>query len=282
MIAVANQKGGVGKTTTAVNLAASLAVAGQRVLLVDLDPQGNTTGGFGVDPFALTGSLYDLLLDRKPLADLIVRLRIPGFDQRIHEIQTLGEAQTLGALPKTGKEGEGPVLDLLPAHRDLAAVEVEFAGMSGREQVLKIRLAPILSSYDILVIDCPPSLGLLTINALAAAWLLLIPVQCEYYAMEGLKQLLQTLARIRQGINPELKIIGILLTMFDRRNNLNRQVADQLRAFFKEQVFKSVIPRNITLAEAPSHGKPALFYDAISSGAQAYLALTQEVLERAA
>ncbi len=279
IIAVANQKGGVGKTTTAVNLAASLAVAEQRVLLIDLDPQGNATSGMGIDSTTLSGSVYDLLLDRKPISDLTIRPQIPGFGASTPEDPDGGRSPQF---PLSEKSLRTPVLDLLPAHRDLAGVEVEFVGMAGRETILKTRLAAVIDTYDFLVIDCPPSLGLLTINALTAAHSLLIPMQCEYYAMEGLKQLLQTLARVRRSLNPRLSILGILLTLFDGRNNLNQQVAEQVRTVFKEQVFKGAIPRNVTLAEAPSHGKPVLFYDAVSRGAQAYLALAQEVLERAA
>lgn len=251
VIAVANQKGGVGKTTTAINLAAALAVAEKMVLLIDLDPQGNATSGLGVDREGLTGSVYDLLIGRKPLQELVIHTDVPW-------------------------------LDLLPAHIDLVGAEVELVAMNGREGVLKEQLKGSGDQYDYLIIDCPPSLGLLTLNALTAAGSLLIPMQCEYYAMEGLKQLLKTMELVRQSLNPSLQIEGIVLTMFDGRNKLNNQVSEEVRSHFGDRVFQSAVPRNITLAEAPSHGKPALFYDAVSRGAQAYLALAKEVLAHGA
>ncbi len=251
MIAIANQKGGVGKTTTAINLAASLAVAECPVLLIDFDPQGNATSGLGCDPELPQGNIYDLLAGRKGLLDLVWKTGLP----RLH---------------------------LIPSHIDLVAAEVELAEMSEREHLLKNRLSSQMLSYRFVVIDCPPSLGLLTLNALTAADSVLIPVQCEYYAMEGLRQILDTVERVRQSFNPALKIEGLLLTMFDGRNNLNQMVFKEMNTHFSHWVFKSVIPRNVVLAEAPSHGKPVICYNAISRGAQAYLALAQEVLEHAA
>lgn len=251
VIAVANQKGGVGKTTTAINLAASLAVAEKKVLLIDLDPQGNATSGFGISREGLPGSVYDLLIGRKEIPELVVSLEVPW-------------------------------LKVIPAHIDLVGAEIELVGMDGREQVLKDRLKGSVALYDFVIIDCPPSLGLLTLNALTAADSLLIPMQCEYYAMEGLAQLMNTFELVRRSLNPTLQVEGVLLTMFDGRNNLNNQVQEEIRSHFGDRVFKNTIPRNITLAEAPSHGKPAVFYDAVSKGAQAYLALAKEVLEHAA
>lgn len=248
IIAVANQKGGVGKTTTTINLAASLAVAEKMVLLIDLDPQGNATSGLGIDREELTGSIYDLLIGRREPSELIFHTDVPW-------------------------------LDLIPAHIDLVGAEVELVAMNGREGILKDQIKGLVGQYDFIMIDCPPSLGLLTLNALTAADSLLIPMQCEYYAMEGLKQLLKTLELVQRSLNPSLKIEGILLTMFDGRNNLNNQVSQEIRSAFGERVFQSTVPRNITLAEAPSHGKPALFYDAVSRGAQAYLSLAKEVMQ---
>lgn len=247
IIAIANQKGGVAKTTTAINLSASLAVAEKRVLLVDLDPQGNATSGVGIDYDTLEGSVYDLMIGRKTFSGLKIKTRVPH-------------------------------LDLLPAHIDLVGAEVELTQMNSREMVLKEALKGVTASYDYVIIDCPPSLGLLTLNALTAADSLIIPLQCEYYALEGLKLLLRTLRLVQKSLNPALAIEGILLTMFDNRNNLNNQVSDEIHTHFGHEVFKSVIPRNITLAEAPSHGQPVLFYSAVSRGAQAYLDLAKEVI----
>jgi chromosome partitioning protein len=251
IIAIANQKGGVAKTTTAINLAASLSVAEKKVLLIDLDPQGNATSGLGVNSDELSGSVYDLFSGRHDLSELLVETGVPR-------------------------------LDLLPAHIDLVGAELELVGVKDREKILKEHLMGETDQYDYVIIDCPPSLGLLTVNALTAADSLLIPLQCEYYAMQGLKQLMNTVMLVQGSLNPTIRIEGILLTMYDRRNNLSNQVSSEIRTHFGEQVFKKVIPRNITLAEAPSHGKPALYYDALSRGAQAYLALAKEVIERGA
>ena len=247
VIAIANQKGGVGKTTTAVNLGASLAIAENSVLLVDLDPQANATSSAGIQHGSLSFSTYDVLIGGCKLSEAIVPSSVPR-------------------------------MDMIPSAPDLAGAEVEMAALSNREVILKNALSEISGSYDFILLDCPPALGLLTVNALSAAGSLLIPVQCEYFAMEGLGRLMNTVEMVRQSLNPVLSIEGVLLTMYDNRNNLNRQVAHEIRTYFFGRVFETVIPRNITLAEAPSHGAPVILYDVTSTGAQAYLSLTKELL----
>ena len=251
IICVANQKGGVGKTTTAVNLAASLAVAERRVLLVDMDPQGNAGSGVGAERDKIEESIYDALINDVAVAGIVVQTELP-------------------------------FLHLLPATSDLAGAELELATISDRERKLKQVLATLSGSYDYIFIDCPPSLSLLTINAMTAANSVLIPLQCEFYAMEGLSQILKTIALIQQGLNKALSIEGILLTMFDARNNLSRQVSEEIRASFPKETFETVIPRNVRLSEAPSHGKPIMLYDITSKGATSYLDLAKEIIGREA
>jgi chromosome partitioning protein len=247
VIAIANQKGGVGKTTTAINLAASLALSEQRTLLIDCDPQGNTTAGIGFPKDPARRTLYNALMLAEPLERIILKTQIDG-------------------------------LDLIPADKNLVGAEVELVGAENREYQLKRILEQVRNNYEYILMDCPPALGLLTLNALTAADSILVPIQCEYLALEGVSELLDTLMRIRRTLNPNLSIEGIVLTMYDERTTLSKQVASDLRSFFGSQIFESIIPRNVRLAEAPSHGKPIHFYDIHSRGAEAYINLAKEVI----
>jgi chromosome partitioning protein len=247
-VAIANQKGGVGKTTTAINIATAMAATGWKTLLVDLDPQGNASTGIGVSAAERLRSSYDLLIDEAPLTDCTMPTRIPG-------------------------------LDIVPATVDLSGAEVELVSVENRTGRLRNALVRE-SAYDLCFIDCPPSLGLLTLNAMSAANTLLVPLQCEFFALEGLSQLLQTVERVQQRFNPELGIIGVALTMYDRRNRLTDQVADDVRSCLGPLVFEATIPRNVRLSEAPSHGLPALVYDHSCAGSRAYMALARELIAR--
>lgn len=248
IVAIANQKGGVGKTTTSVNLSAAIALAGRSVLLVDVDPQANATSGLGLDPRSLSHTIYDCLLRDVKALEVVRPTSVPQ-------------------------------LSVIPSGADLAGAEVELVTIPNREMVLKAALDSVQDRFEFIMLDCPPALGLLTINALVAASSVLVPVQCEYYAMEGLGRLMANLQRVQGSLNPGLVVEGILLTMFDPRNSLSRQVAAEIKGHFKDKVYQSVIPRNVTLAEAPGYGRPVLLYNAASAGSQAYLELAKEFMK---
>jgi chromosome partitioning protein len=248
VIAIANQKGGVGKTTTAINLGAGLAVAEKRTLIIDMDPQGNATSGLGIDRSSVEHSIYDVVVGDASIQDVI--------RNKVHF----------------------PYLDVIPSSQDLVGAEVELVERANRETVLRTAVGGIRDNYDYILVDCPPSLGLLTVNTLTAADTVLIPIQCEFYALEGLSQLLNTIRLVQQNLNPALQVEGVLLTMFDQRLNLSRQVAEEAKEYFGSRVFDAVIPRNVRLAEAPSFGKPIVLYDILSIGAQSYLALANEII----
>ena len=247
IVAIANQKGGVGKTTTAVNLSAWLAIMGNKVLLIDIDPQGNATSGLGINKDQLSKDIYDLIMNGFSIQDVTIYNVIER-------------------------------LNLIPSSIELAGAEIEMVGIEGREYLLRNILQNNCDEYQYVIIDCPPSLGLLTINALVAAKSVIVPIQCEYYALEGLGQLMNTLRLVQQRMNQNLEIEGVLLTMFDGRTNLSIQVVDEVKRYFKDKVYKSIIPRNVRLSEAPSHGKPIMIYDKRSRGAELYHELAQEVM----
>jgi len=251
IVAVANQKGGVGKTTTAINLSACLAIEGYRVLLIDLDPQGNSTSGLGIDSGIVSDCIYDSIINEEDIRNIIIKTQVNG-------------------------------LDLAPSAIQLAGAEIELVPMISREMRLKKAISSIIPDYDFILIDCPPALGILTINALSAATEVLIPIQCEYYALEGLSKLLKTISLVQASLNPMLEIGGVLLTMFDTRTNLSEQVADEVHKFFPKKVFRSIIPRNIRLSEAPSYGLPAIIYDPHCRGTIAYVNFTKEVISNGA
>lgn len=247
VIAVANQKGGVAKTTTAINLSSAIALEGRSILLMDMDPQGNATSGLGIDPQSVKNTMYSCLLKTSTIQESSLETSVPG-------------------------------LTLLPANADLAGAEVELVNVEGRENHLRSIIGEMREKYEFIFLDCPPALGILTINALTAADSVLIPVQCEYYAMEGLTRLIGTIDLVTQSFNPSLELEGIVLTMFDSRNTLSRQVAEQIRSHFIDKVYQTVIPRNVSLAEAPSYGRPGILYNVASAGSQAYVHLAKEFI----
>ena len=247
VVAIANQKGGVGKTTTTINIASSIALEGRSVLLVDMDPQGNATSGLGIDQRSLTSTIYSCLVNPNTAKESCIKTEVAG-------------------------------LSLLPANADLSGAEIELVTVENRETHLRTVIAEIREQYDLIFLDCPPALGILTLNALTAADSVLIPVQCEYYAMEGLSRLIGSIDLVRQSYNPDLDIEGIVLTMFDSRISLSRQVADQIRSHFVEKVYQAVIPRNVALAEAPSYGRPGVLYNVASAGSQSYVSLAKEFI----
>ncbi len=249
VIAIANQKGGVGKTTTAVNLSACLGKRGKKVLLIDIDPQGNTTSGLGVDPKSVEQSIYDCIINDVPMSEVVIKTE---FDN----------------------------LWICPSNIHLAGAELELVMRENREYVLKNSIKEIKDNYDFIFIDCPPSLGLITLNSFTATDTVLVPIQCEYYALEGLGQLTNTIKMIKQKLNPEISLEGVLLTMFDARTNLSIQVVDEVKKFFKTQVFATIIPRNVRLSEAPSFGQPVIEYDKNSRGAEVYTELAEEIIKR--